>query len=145
MAVYGLFSWVESLNMVLRLSTAQVANVALRLLGWAASLEGTTVVVPGARFLVSTECTSLGATAFLWGAVLAFPASWKDKSMGVLLGAAVLFAVNVLRVTIVVYVAAYAPTRLETVHLLVLQSVMVLLALALFLLWVERFALARQR
>ncbi len=142
-AIYGLFTWVESFNLALRLSTAQVANAALSLLGWAASLEGTTVVVPGARFLVSTECTSLGATAFLWGAVLAFPASWKDKSLGMMLGAAMLFAVNALRVISLVYVAAYSPTWLDTVHLLVWQSLMVLLALALFLVWAQRYASVR--
>lgn len=143
-AIYGLFSWVESFNLALRSTTAQAANLALGLLGWAASLEGTTLVVPGSRFFVSTECTSLGATAFLWGAILAFPSSWRDKSLGVLVGAVVLFAVNALRVVTLVYVAAYSPIWLDVVHLLVWQSIMVLLALALFLVWAGRFALVRR-
>lgn len=143
-AIYGLFSWVESLNLALRSATAQTADLALGLLGWGASLEGTTLVVPGSRFFVSTECTSLGATAFLWGAILAFPSSWRDKSLGVLVGAVVLFAVNALRVVTLVYVAAYSPIWLDVVHLLVWQSLMLLLALVLFLVWAKGIATVRR-
>ncbi len=144
-AIYAAVTWIDGLDMALREATANSSRLLLRGLGWGVSLDGTTLVVPSARLLVSTECTSLGATAFLWGALLAFPAPWSGKGLGLLVGAAALFVVNAVRVVTLVYVSAYAPAWLDVAHLLVWQTLMVVLALALFLLWTQRFALSHTR
>ena len=74
----------------------------------------------------------------LAGAMLAFPASWQAKLTGIILGALVLSAMNLVRMVSLVYIGLYVPQWLEVAHLLVWQSVMILAGILVWLLWLGR-------
>ncbi|MBI4336986.1 MAG: archaeosortase/exosortase family protein [Chloroflexi bacterium] len=110
--------------------------------GWALNLTGAKVaaagnVVSGASlaFTVVAECTALGASLIYTAAVIAYPAALRAKLLGVLAGTAALTVVNILRIVSLYYIGTYFPGALEAMHLVVWQALMVLLAVALWVLW----------
>jgi exosortase/archaeosortase family protein len=112
----------------------------LNALGQPARVDGH--IVASARFSLSvvTSCTGLFLTALFVAAVLAYPARWWASLAGVGIGVAGLFGLNVLRLVTLFFVGVFLPAHVETAHLLVLQSLLIVAALLLWLLWVEKVA-----
>lgn len=79
------------------------------------------------------------------GAVIAYPAPLKAKTVGALIGLVVLTAVNLLRIMSLFWIGSAYPEYLDVAHLLVWQTAIILLAIVLWLFWVERFAGARNQ
>jgi exosortase/archaeosortase family protein len=64
-------------------------------------------------------------------------------SIGWLLGLVVLTVVNLVRIMSLFWIGAAYPRYFDVAHLLVWQTAMILLAIVLWLFWVERIAHAR--
>lgn len=80
-------------------------------------------------------------TALLFGAaVLAFPASWKRRLLGLLLGFAAIELVNLARVVTLFWIGRHRPALFSASHTVIWQSLVVLFGVLLFLLWAARFA-----
>jgi len=120
--------------------TAFSTALALRLLGSSASASGTLLVSEGFSFNVITECTAFGPLLLYGATVLSFPAPWRAKIWGLVLGIAVLSVINLVRMVSLVYVASLWPDYFDTAHFLVWQSLIVVAAIALWLFWMGRFA-----
>ena len=123
--------------------TARWTSAALNLLGSSTSVDGTIVASDSFAVNIVTECTSLGPLVLFIGAVVAYPSAFKSRGTGVLLGIAVLTAVNLVRIVSLFWIGSTFPQYLSVAHLLVWQSVMILLAIVLWLFWVERVARVR--
>ena len=104
-----------------------------------ATVSGRIVESEGFAISIVEECTSLAPLAIYIAAILAFPASFSRKLLGIVLGVVALSAVNLVRTTSLFYVGSAFPETLEVVHLLVWQSLMVIFAVALWLLWMRRW------
>ena len=72
-------------------------------------------------------------------AVIYFPSSLKEKLLGLIIGLAGIFVINQIRLVSLFYIGAYAPGIFETAHLLVWQSLMILLAIGLWLIWAYKY------
>ncbi|MBI4234091.1 MAG: hypothetical protein HY686_06585 [Chloroflexi bacterium] len=120
--------------------TARTAALALKTLGADIASQGILVSSDAFSFVVVTECTVAGPLLLYWGAVAAFPAPWRSRLVGMVLGAAVLVPLNTLRLVTLYYVGAAYPRYFEAAHLLVWQSLIILSALVLWLIWATRFA-----
>ena len=103
------------------------------------TVSGQIVESDGFAISIVEECTSLAPLAIFIAAVLAFPASFSRKLLGIALGVVALSAVNLVRTTSLFYIGSAFPETLEVVHLLVWQSLMVIFAVALWLLWMRRW------
>jgi exosortase/archaeosortase family protein len=120
-------------------TVARHTRLLLGLLGEEASVSGTTVFSPRHSFRVVYACTSLPASVLLVSAILAFPAAAWRKTAGILFGVAVLYAVNLVRLVVLYYVHIHRPDAYEKVHLVVWQSLLVVIAVVVFVAW-ARFA-----
>lgn len=89
---------------------------------------------------VRTGCNGVHAVLIFAPAVLAFPAPWTRRLAGLVLGAAAIFALNIVRVVNLLLVAVHLPAQLEFFHIYVWQALMALLAFGIFLLWGVFFA-----
>lgn len=117
---------------------AVATSAVLRAFGCATVAQGTTVVSAQFGISVVTACTGLFATGLYLIAVLLFPASWRARLSGCIVGVCVLFVVNVVRLVSLYYVGVHWPSVLDAVHQVVWQSLVIAIVVAMWLLWAGR-------
>ena len=90
-------------------------------------------------FAVSIEagCNGVEATIVLLAAVLAFPAPWKNKLVGLLAGVVAVQGLNVVRVISLFYLGQWDIQIFEWAHLYVWQALIMLDVLIVWLVWVR--------
>ena len=114
---------------------------------WLVTLFDTDVVATGRiirstanGFAVSIEagCNGVEATIVLLAAMLAFPAPWKNKLVGLAVGTLAVQGLNVVRVISLFYLGQWNRTWFEWAHLYVWQALIMLDVLIVWLIWVRR-------
>ena len=90
-------------------------------------------------FAVSIEagCNGVEATIVLVAAILAFPASWQRKLVGLAAGIFAVQALNVVRVISLFYLGQWNLDAFEFAHRYVWQALIMLDVLIVWLLWVR--------
>ena len=90
-------------------------------------------------FAISIEagCNGVEAAIILIAAMLAFPAPWKHRAIGILAGLAAVQALNVVRVISLFYIGQWSPRAFEWAHLYVWQALIMLDVLIVWLLWIR--------
>jgi exosortase H (IPTLxxWG-CTERM-specific) len=83
-------------------------------------------------------CNAVNVTILLWAAVLAFPAPWKMKLMGLAAGSAIIQAVNIFRFISLFYLGQYSMTWFDFAHAYLWESLIVLDTMVVFWYWVTR-------
>ena len=101
-----------------------------------AEVVGKTVSFNGFKMIVIGECAALLPIMMFAAAVIAFPARWGSKLIGLLLGIPVLFGFNVFRIMGLLIVGKYEPTLFHFAHIYVWQGSMILMIGGLWLSWV---------
>lgn len=111
--------------------TAETSAWALAVFGHATSWEQfdgqTTLTLIGQRIVtvsIVRECTALNVLGVMAGLILPLRTSWAKRLVGVALSGAILFALNIPRIALTVYLTAYdtwpftllADRSLETYH-----------------------------
>lgn len=107
------------------------------------SLSGTTIQFQNFRATIVEACNGVLPTYIFLAAVIAFPSLWIDKLRGLLLGVPALFLVNLARVLSLMFLGAYEPDIVERVHIDVWQTVVVALAMGIWIFWAERIVRPR--
>ncbi len=116
---------------------AQIAHHILSIFGLQTSVSEATISSDRFTMSVVTGCDATDAVMIFLAVVLAFPARWKDKLIGCLVGTAFLLIVNVFRVIVLFLVGTYYHDWFEVMHIEIMQFVFILLALACFALWIK--------
>jgi exosortase H (IPTLxxWG-CTERM-specific) len=90
-------------------------------------------------FIVSIErgCNGIEAVIILVSAVLAFPAPWKHKLLGIGLGFLAIQFLNVVRIVSLFYLGLWSPVWFKWFHEYLWQALIVLDALIVFLIWLR--------
>ena len=90
-------------------------------------------------FAVSIEagCNGVEATIVLIAAILAFPASWKRKLIGLAIGIVAVQGLNIVRVISLFYLGQWDLRVFEWAHLYVWQALIMLDVMIVWLLWVR--------
>jgi len=90
-------------------------------------------------FAVSIEagCNGVEATIVLVAAILAFPAPWKSKLVGLAIGIIAVQGLNIVRVISLFYLGQWNFNVFEWAHLYVWQALIMLDVLIVWLLWVR--------
>ena len=112
-----------------------LAALALKPFGVVTGKEGSIIHLKGISLNVLFGCNGLEAFFIYTAAVLAFRAPWRTKLLGIILGFLVLQVLNILRIAALGLVGIYLRTYFYYFHLYVAQGIMVVLALALFLIY----------
>ncbi len=97
-------------------------------------------------FAVSIQpgCNGVEAVLVLTAAILAFPASWQYKAMGLTAGFIAIQALNLVRIISLFYLGQWNQTAFEWAHLYLWQPLIMLDALIIFLIWLRTLPTHRQ-
>ena len=115
----------------------------LNLFGQNTVVAGTTVQSSVFGISVVTACTGIFITGLFLIAVVAFPTRWFAKLIGVGIGVGGIFLVNIVRLVSLYFIGVHWPGFLEQAHQLIWQSLLIVIAVALWLLWAGRWAHVR--
>ncbi len=90
-------------------------------------------------FAISIEagCNGVEAAIILIAAMLAFPAPWKHRAIGILSGLAAVQALNVVRVVSLFYIGQWSMNAFEWAHLYLWQGLIMLDVLIVWLIWIR--------
>ena len=122
--------------------TARATGAILNHVGASVQVDGNKISSPqfyAGSMLIVANCTALIPIVILISAVLAFPSSAKEKIIGMVLGIVGLLALNLVRTVSLFFIgSAFSESVFEIAHMLVWQSVMIILAIILWLVWVGK-------
>jgi len=121
---------------------AHEARLALNLLGEGATVTGQVLSSPRYSVAIFNGCNGLEAILIFVSGVVAFPAPWRTKVLGIVLGFAAIQVFNVVRVVSLFYVGIHRREWFTVAHVLVWQSLVIVFGVVLWLVWVRRYALA---
>jgi exosortase H (IPTLxxWG-CTERM-specific) len=90
-------------------------------------------------FAVSIEagCNGVEATIVLVAAILAFPAPWQRKLLGLAAGIVAVQGLNVIRVISLFYLGQWSESAFQFAHQYVWQALIMLDVLVIWMLWVR--------
>ncbi|MBI3448087.1 MAG: exosortase H [Acidobacteria bacterium] len=131
--------WIDS-HLVLPMTEglARVSNVFIRGLGFDSHVDGTVIESPNAPAInILKGCNGAYVLAIFVSAVLAFPSPRGHKLLGVALGIPFVQTINVGRIVSLYYIGARHPDLFESFHYHVWQSLVIILAMAGWILWAE--------
>jgi exosortase H (IPTLxxWG-CTERM-specific) len=106
-----------------------------RLTGIEAQANGTQVSYESGTLNILIGCNGVEALLILVSSLFAFPSSWGRRLIGVLAGTVVILGANLLRLLNLILIARFFPNWLEFFHIYIWQTLMVLIAFAIFLSW----------
>ena len=116
---------------------ATISSALLNLLGASTEVDGALVLSSSFTFDVIAECTSLLFSCIFVAAVLAWPATMRQRIVGIGVGLVALFVLNLVRIGVLFYVGSHFPGFMDVAHYFLGQLAMVLLTLGLWLLWIK--------
>jgi exosortase H (IPTLxxWG-CTERM-specific) len=119
---------------------ARASGIALNLIGQDITMHGT--ILRNETFAVNVRngCNGVETMLIFLAAVLAFPASWKARGIGLALGMVAIQGVNLVRVVALFLTGAYFPKLFDASHTVIWQSVVILFGVLLWIFWAHRFA-----
>jgi exosortase H (IPTLxxWG-CTERM-specific) len=123
---------------------AAAAAACANAIGIDANVEGTTIRFGATELQVVGGCNGVHAVLILLSSILAFPGSFTRKLAGIGAGTPIVLGCNILRLVSLIVVARHWPDALELFHIYIWQTLIVLIALALFLVWGTYFANGRR-
>ena len=91
----------------------------------------------GFAVAIQPGCNGVEACIILVAGMLAFPASWRLRLIGLAIGIVAVQAVNVLRVISLFYLGQWNFAWFEFAHLYLWQALIILDALVVWLLWLR--------
>ncbi|HPW56605.1 MAG: exosortase H [Thermoanaerobaculaceae bacterium] len=119
---------------------AHEARLALVLFGDEAKVEGQVLSTPRFAVAIHNGCNGLEAILVFVCGVLAFPATTWRRVVGVALGLVAIQGFNLVRIVALFYTGIYKPEWFGASHVLVWQSLVIVFAVSLWVLWVQRYA-----
>ena len=118
---------------------AKASGIALNLIGQGIEMKGT--MLRNDRFAVNIKngCNGVETMIIFLAAVVAFPASWKAKTIGLVLGSIAIQFVNLIRVVALFLTGAYFPALFDSSHTVIWQTIVILFGVLLWIFWANKF------
>jgi exosortase H (IPTLxxWG-CTERM-specific) len=123
--------------------TALIARATALILGGAASgvaVTGTVIRSPLFALDVHNGCNGVEATILLIAAILAFPATLRSRLAGVAVTTVAIELLNLVRLTSLFWLGEHHRGAFDFFHIAVWQSLIILAAISMFILWTLNFA-----
>ncbi len=98
------------------------------------------LVSPRARMSVLNGCEGTESALLIIAAVLAFAARWRHKAVGLLLGVALVFILNQIRIAWLYLTLRHAPEWFDALHGYIAPGLIVFILGFYFLAWTRRIA-----
>ena len=118
--------------------TAGLLGFILNLFGMNAHTSGPLLNLNKFSISVVAECTGLFEMFIFLAAILAFPANYKKKLLGLLFGIPVLYIFNILRMIGITVLGNWNPKTFKFFHLYFWQVAGILIIGGMWLFWIEK-------
>jgi exosortase H (IPTLxxWG-CTERM-specific) len=122
---------------------ARVSGAILNLFGEQATVSQCIVSSPRFAVEIYNGCNGLITSLILVSGVLAFPARWTAKVIGVVGGLLAIQIINLVRIISLFYIGVFFPAFFNDAHVFIWQSVVILAGVGLWIFWASRFARSR--
>jgi exosortase H (IPTLxxWG-CTERM-specific) len=108
--------------------------------GGKAAVAGPVLRDPASGFSIEMKdgCNAVNVTLLLWAAMVAFPAGWRPKALGLVAGSLIIQGINVVRFISLFYLGQFSAPLFEFAHGYLWESLLVLDTMVIFWLWVNR-------
>lgn len=117
---------------------ARVSGAVLAALGVENQTYGTVIRGDdGFSVNILDGCNGMDVTAIVISAVLAFPSTFAQKGIGVLLGVLGVHVVNLVRIVSLYLIGMNYPALFEKFHYYVWQTAVIILSMAIWIFWAE--------
>ncbi len=118
---------------------AAASAAVVRAFDGSALAQGKTLYDPKSGFGVTIEagCNGVEAMLVLLAGILAYPAPWRSRLVGLAAGAVAIQALNLVRIVSLFYLGQWDYAWFEWAHLYVWQALIMLDALVVWLLWMR--------
>ena len=149
LAVFGLLYWLTTeaqffLDAVVQPFTVLITAASAWLITWfepGAKAIGTMIQSPNFAVNILHGCNGTTPMAMIIAGVLAYPANWKGRLIGLGLGSLWVQFINLIRIVVLYALGRYGFLgAFESVHLYVAQVVVIIATAAFWLFWIGRFA-----
>lgn len=123
---------------------ARGSGFILGLFGEEVAVSGCVVSSPRFAVTIYNGCNGLITSLILVSGVLAFPARWSAKVIGVVGGLLAIQLINLVRIVSLFYIGVFFPEHFNDAHIFIWQSLVILAGISLWIVWAHRFAAARE-
>lgn len=131
--IHDIFDIYQNYNEAIALLTSKL----LGLFDISSTSQGDIIYLPDIALRVGYECSGLEVVLMFSVAVLAYPGTWKVKSISIISGIVFLQALNFLRILGLAYSAIHYKSAFETLHIYVAQGIMIAAALFIFIIYLN--------
>ena len=122
---------------ILAIVLADVSGIALEFLGIPVSLDGAVIGASGFLAVIAQQCTAIELLLVFSALALVCPVSLKARAWALLLGIPALCLLNLVRVISLLLIGIGFPQHLDMAHLVIWQTIMVVAAFTMWLLWLR--------
>jgi len=135
---YGPVATALNINHLYTLAITNISGYLINAIGIDAHISGVLIFMKNATLKVEFGCNGLEAILLFSAAVLAYPATIRQKLWGLLLGFFGIQFFNLIRIVVLGWVSEYHPEMFETMHSYVTQSIMIVIAFITFLFYLYK-------
>ncbi|MBI5231828.1 MAG: archaeosortase/exosortase family protein [Coriobacteriales bacterium] len=117
-------------------ATSSAAGSLIQVTGVPVSVFGSDVFLPSRKLAIDLECTAVYLIGVFAALTLAYPASWRQRVIGIAFGVPLVIVGNLLRLVVVARVSESWPAAFDFTHDLLFQISLVLWVLGTWGAWV---------
>ena len=114
---------------------AHCSSILMNIFGAGTKVTGNILSTSEFSIDIVDGCNGIYATAILISGVIAYPASLRNRFLGIVLGVTAIFLVNQVRVISLFYMGLLFPDIFQEVHVYVWQPIIILWAIIVWDFW----------
>jgi archaeosortase B (VPXXXP-CTERM-specific) len=118
-------------------STAGAVGKLIAAFSERATQHADVVTYDGFSVRIVSECFGLLEMAIFSAAVLAFATTWRKRAIGIAVGVPTIYAFNLARIVMLLWVGRHANTYFEFIHVYFWQATLILVITSLWLVWIH--------
>jgi len=89
---------------------------------------------------IAQGCEGTEGILLIVAALCAFSIRMRDKIVGILVGSAVLYTANLVRIVVLYYTLKYRPHLFDLAHVYIGQTFIIFVGILFFMAWITKFA-----
>ena len=123
---------------------ARMSGFVLNIFGEKAAVTGCVVSSPRFAVTIYNGCNGLITSLIFISGVLAFPAKFSAKVIGVVGGLLTIQFINLVRIVSLFYIGVFLPQYFSDAHIFIWQSLVIIAGISLWIVWAHKFALPQE-
>ncbi|NPA95492.1 MAG: hypothetical protein GXO58_08710 [Thermodesulfobacteria bacterium] len=128
---------VLDLNGLYTQAIVKATALLLRPFGLVRGVDGSIIHLSGISLDIKFGCNGLEAFLIYLVGIVSFPARWRAKAWGLILGFLIIQVLNVLRIVALGYFGVHMANYFYIFHIYVAQGIMIAVAFLIFIVWLH--------